>query len=113
MNLVAACKACNNRKANRTPEAAGMKLHYVPPAASHRISMSVCTLIVTEVLVDVWRQRLWFQPHWHAAALLSGCTRVRRNHVHHCNVAQLGRASSSQLLCRGFDSLYCNDLQSR
>ena len=31
-NLVAACKACNNRKANRTPEAAGMKLHYVPYA---------------------------------------------------------------------------------
>jgi HNH endonuclease len=30
MNLVAACKACNNRKANRMPEAAGMKLHYVP-----------------------------------------------------------------------------------
>jgi hypothetical protein len=30
MNLVAACKACNSRKANRTPEAAGMKLHYVP-----------------------------------------------------------------------------------
>ena len=29
-NLVAACKACNNRKANRTPEAAGLKLHYVP-----------------------------------------------------------------------------------
>jgi HNH endonuclease len=30
MNLVAACKACNHRKGNRTPEAAGMKLHYVP-----------------------------------------------------------------------------------
>jgi hypothetical protein len=29
-NLVAACKACNNRKADCTPEAAGMKLHYVP-----------------------------------------------------------------------------------
>lgn len=29
-NLVAACKACNNRKADRTPEAARMKLHYVP-----------------------------------------------------------------------------------
>ena len=29
-NLVAACKACNNRKADRTPEAAGMKLHFVP-----------------------------------------------------------------------------------
>ena len=30
MNLVTACKACNNRKADRTPEVAGMKLHYVP-----------------------------------------------------------------------------------
>jgi len=30
MNLVTACKACNHRKADRTPEAAGMKLHYVP-----------------------------------------------------------------------------------
>ena len=30
MNLVSACNACNNRKADRTPEAAGMKLHYVP-----------------------------------------------------------------------------------
>jgi hypothetical protein len=27
-------------------------------------------LIVTEVLVSVSRQRLWFEPHWHAAALL-------------------------------------------
>jgi 5-methylcytosine-specific restriction endonuclease McrA len=30
MNLVTACKACNRRKANRTPDTAGMKLHYVP-----------------------------------------------------------------------------------
>ena len=30
MNLVAACRPCNSRKANRTPQAAGMKLHYVP-----------------------------------------------------------------------------------
>ncbi len=30
MNLVTACKACNNRKADRTPEMANMKLHYVP-----------------------------------------------------------------------------------
>lgn len=29
-NLVTACKSCNNCKADRTPEAAGMKLHYVP-----------------------------------------------------------------------------------
>ncbi|NJO12157.1 MAG: HNH endonuclease [Gammaproteobacteria bacterium] len=30
MNLVTACKACNNRKADRTPETAGMRLRYVP-----------------------------------------------------------------------------------
>jgi hypothetical protein len=30
MNLVTACKACNHRKSNRTPQEAGMKLHYVP-----------------------------------------------------------------------------------
>ena len=30
MNLVTACKACNHRKANRTPQDAGMRLHYVP-----------------------------------------------------------------------------------
>ena len=30
MNLVTACKACNQRKSNRTPQEAGMKLHYVP-----------------------------------------------------------------------------------
>jgi hypothetical protein len=35
MNLVAACKTCNNRKANKTPEAARMKLHYVPYVPNH------------------------------------------------------------------------------
>jgi hypothetical protein len=29
-NVVAACRACNQRKGNRTPEAAGMRLLYVP-----------------------------------------------------------------------------------
>lgn len=30
MNLVAACRACNGRKANRTPEEAAMPLMYLP-----------------------------------------------------------------------------------
>jgi 5-methylcytosine-specific restriction endonuclease McrA len=30
MNLVAACAACNGRKADRTPEEAGMRLRYLP-----------------------------------------------------------------------------------
>jgi|SRR6185437_1282996 len=29
-NLVTACHACNDKKSARTPEEAGMKLHYVP-----------------------------------------------------------------------------------
>lgn len=40
-NCVAACKECNHKKADRTPEQAGMKLHVVPrkPAwvLNHRI----------------------------------------------------------------------------
>ena len=30
VNLVAACRDCNNRKRDRTPEEAGMKLHITP-----------------------------------------------------------------------------------
>lgn len=30
MNVVTACRSCNHRKANRTPEEAGMKLLYAP-----------------------------------------------------------------------------------
>ena len=30
MNLVCACRYCNNKKSNRTPEEAGMKLQFVP-----------------------------------------------------------------------------------
>jgi len=29
-NIVMACKPCNRRKANRTPQAAGMKMHFKP-----------------------------------------------------------------------------------
>jgi hypothetical protein len=29
-NVVSACRACNQRKGNRTPESAGMPLLYVP-----------------------------------------------------------------------------------
>ena len=38
-NLVSACKGCNNRKADRTPEEAGMPLRVDPydPACSYRV----------------------------------------------------------------------------
>ncbi|WP_422114761.1 HNH endonuclease [Brachybacterium sp. UNK5269] len=38
-NLVSACKACNNRKADRTPDEAGMSLRFAPydPALAYRV----------------------------------------------------------------------------
>jgi 5-methylcytosine-specific restriction endonuclease McrA len=36
MNLVAACRECNNRKRNRTPEEAGMKLRVTPFAPKRK-----------------------------------------------------------------------------
>ena len=43
LNLVSACKECNNRKADRTPEEAGMGLRFDPydPSASYRVGGSV------------------------------------------------------------------------
>lgn len=75
------------------------------PLTFTRISVNAmtlaCALTVTEVLVIVLRQRLWFEPHWHAAALLLGCTRVRRSLVHHCNVAQLGEQAAQNCCVEG------------
>lgn len=34
-NLVGACKACNNKKSNHTPEEAGMKLRTIPRKPNH------------------------------------------------------------------------------
>jgi hypothetical protein len=35
MNIVAACRICNNRKSNRTPEEADMQLLYAPYVPNH------------------------------------------------------------------------------
>ncbi|MEE1617233.1 HNH endonuclease [Brachybacterium sp. J153] len=39
LNLVSACKECNNRKADRTPQEAGMDLRFAPfdPAQAYRV----------------------------------------------------------------------------
>lgn len=37
MNLVAACRECNNRKRDRTPEEAGMRLRVTPYAPKRKI----------------------------------------------------------------------------
>jgi hypothetical protein len=51
-NLAAACKPCNNRKADRTPEQAGMSL---------RIQPKPLNLGVTRVLSHSWAER---RPEW-------------------------------------------------
>lgn len=45
MNLVAACRTCNNRKRDRTPEEAGMKLR-VTPYAPKRKAFTVAQITV-------------------------------------------------------------------
>jgi len=47
-NLVSACKECNNRKADRTPQEAGMALRFDPydPAVAYRVGGHVETLPV-------------------------------------------------------------------
>jgi 5-methylcytosine-specific restriction endonuclease McrA len=49
MNVVAACIECNTRKANRTPERAGMQLLYAPYSPNHYENL---ILINRRVLAD-------------------------------------------------------------
>ncbi len=49
---------------------------------------STVAFIITEVLVSVMRQRLWFEPHWHAAALLLCVPARNATMSSNCNVAQ-------------------------
>ena len=47
LNTVAACHGCNNRKADRTPEEAGMPLRYAPTEPTMRAAV-LFTLSETE-----------------------------------------------------------------
>ncbi|UQN30506.1 HNH endonuclease [Brachybacterium kimchii] len=48
LNLVSSCKGCNNRKADRTPEEAGMQLRFDPfdPMVSYRVGGHVEQIFV-------------------------------------------------------------------
>jgi hypothetical protein len=74
-NVVSACRACNQRKGNRTPEAAGMPLLYVPYAPNrHEAFILANRRILTDqmnfLLAGVPRHsRLWaLEPTARAAA---------------------------------------------
>lgn len=57
-NLVAACLSCNNKKANRTPDEAGMKLAMPPKAMSLHTHRSLMRTMGGEI--QEWRKYLYF-----------------------------------------------------
>lgn len=56
-NVCAACHACNQRKADKTPEEAGMKLIHRPLPATINTSRFVLKQLGSEV--EEWSQFLW------------------------------------------------------
>lgn len=57
-NLVACCHLCNNRKGNRTPEEAGMRLHRAPRPFSLHTSRHLMRLLAKSD--DQWRKYLFY-----------------------------------------------------
>jgi 5-methylcytosine-specific restriction endonuclease McrA len=57
-NLVACCHQCNNRKGNRTPEEAGMKLARAPRPFSLHTSRHLMRLLAKSD--DQWRKYLFY-----------------------------------------------------
>ena len=57
-NLVAACKSCNNRKSDRTPAEAGMKLLSQPHALSEEEKMEMLVKVHKASERNLWRQCL-------------------------------------------------------
>jgi 5-methylcytosine-specific restriction endonuclease McrA len=57
-NLVACCHACNNRKGNRTPEEASMRLHRLPRPFSLHTSRHLMRLLAKSD--DQWRKYLFY-----------------------------------------------------
>lgn len=57
-NIATSCSDCNRRKANRTPEQAGMKLLKVPVQPS--VSPSLVVTVSRESVPDAWRDYLYW-----------------------------------------------------
>jgi 5-methylcytosine-specific restriction endonuclease McrA len=56
-NIVTSCYGCNSRKGNRTPEQAGMRMHFQP----HRprtLPMTQPLLVAIDKMPEVWRPYL-------------------------------------------------------
>lgn len=58
LNVVAACKACNGRKADRTPEEAGMKLLSQPRALTEDEKLELIVKVHKSFERQLWRETL-------------------------------------------------------
>ncbi len=56
-NIVTACEACNSKKANRTPEQAGMKLRVTPVRP---VAVPIMTLRIGSDPPEAWRDYIYW-----------------------------------------------------
>lgn len=57
LNIVASCRPCNSRKRNRTPQQAGMRMHF-QPHKPRVLPMTAPLLVDADKMPDIWRPYL-------------------------------------------------------
>jgi hypothetical protein len=65
-NIVVACHPCNQKKGNRTPEQAGMKLLSQPKHPKSLPGMGRARLAWHEGMPSTWKDYLQTVRYWHA-----------------------------------------------
>lgn len=63
-NIVIACHDCNQKKANRTPEEAGMKLLRKPIRPTKAVDVATLTIAWHDGMPESWRQWIRDQVYW-------------------------------------------------
>ena len=64
-NIVVACTPCNQKKGNRTPESAGMKLLSKPSRPRFLPGANSAHLVWDEGMPETWRDYLRSMRYWH------------------------------------------------
>lgn len=66
-NIVVSCIPCNQRKADRTPHQAGMRLRTKPMRPKYLPGSSSAPLVWTEGMPSTWKDYLQSVRYWHVA----------------------------------------------
>ncbi len=64
-NIVVACIGCNQRKGNRTPRQAGMRLRSKPARPKYLPGANSSSLVWTEGMPRTWKDYLQSVRYWH------------------------------------------------